>query len=213
MKEYFLSLQIRYGAFKQEFIMDKVKLSFDFLITMIFTLLLAACGGNGGDFSSDASLVSLTLSSGELDQIFQSSQLEYTATVGFLAASTTVTPTVENTNAMVTVNGTAVISGNPSESIFLGQGDTVITVMVTAEDGVTTRIYTITVTRQSASSFAQQAYIKASNTGIDDHFGSVALSGDTLAVGAFLEDSAATGIDGDQADNSAENSGAVYVYQ
>jgi ABC-type glycerol-3-phosphate transport system substrate-binding protein len=41
--------------------MDKVKLSFDFLITMIFTLLLAACGGNGGDFSSDASLVSLTL--------------------------------------------------------------------------------------------------------------------------------------------------------
>ena len=157
--------------------------------------------------------VSLTLSSGELDQIFQSSQLEYTATVGFLAASTTVTPTVEESNATVKVNGTAVISGNPSESIFLGQGDTVITVMVTAEDGVTTRTYTITVTRQSASSFAQQAYIKASNTGIDDHFGSVALSGDTLAVGAFLEDSAATGIDGDQADNSAENSGAVYVYQ
>jgi hypothetical protein len=28
--------------------MDKVKLSFEFLITMIFTLLLAACGGNGG---------------------------------------------------------------------------------------------------------------------------------------------------------------------
>jgi hypothetical protein len=135
--------------------------------------------------------------------------------VGFLAASTTVTPTVEDTNAMVTVNGTAVISGNPSESIFLGQGDTVITVMVTAEDGVTTRTYTITVTRQSASSFAQQAYIKASNnTGIDDHFGfSVALSRDTLAVGAPLEDSAATGIDGDQADHSAENSGAVYVYQ
>jgi hypothetical protein len=167
-----------------------------------------------GGFSSNASLVSLTLSSGELDQIFQSSQLEYTATVGFLAASTTVTPTVEDTNAMVTVNGTAVISGNPSESIFLGQGDTVITVMVTAEDGVTTRTYTITVTRQSASSFAQQAYIKASNTGIDDQFGdSVALSGDTLAVGAPLEDSAATGIDGDQADHSAENSGAVYVYQ
>jgi hypothetical protein len=28
--------------------MDKVKLSFEYLITMIFTLLLAACGGNGG---------------------------------------------------------------------------------------------------------------------------------------------------------------------
>ena len=47
-----------------------------------------------------------------------------------------------------------------------------------------------------------------------DGFGeSVALSGDTLAVGSTGEDSAATGIDGDQADNSAEDSGAVYAFQ
>ena len=66
-------------------------------------------------------------------------------------------------------------------------------------------------------------YIKASNPGVDDQFGgsgvllgvSVALSGDsaTLAVGARLEDSAATGIDGDQQDNSARNAGAVYVFR
>jgi hypothetical protein len=36
--------------------------------------------------------------------------------------------------------------------------------------------------------------------------------GDTLAVGAWAEDSIANGINGDQADNSAENAGAVYVY-
>ena len=52
--------------------MDKVKLLPGFLITVIFTLLLAACNGSGENFSSDASLVSLTLSSGELDQIFHS---------------------------------------------------------------------------------------------------------------------------------------------
>jgi len=63
--------------------------------------------------------------------------------------------------------------------------------------------------------WSQQAYVKASNTGVDDNFGySVALSsdGNTLAVGAIFEDSAATGIGGSQADNSAGNSGAVYVF-
>jgi hypothetical protein len=59
----------------------------------------------------------------------------------------------------------------------------------------------------------QQAYLKASNTGAGDGFGdSVALHGDTLAVGAPGEASAATGINGNQADNSASSAGAVYVF-
>lgn len=64
-------------------------------------------------------------------------------------------------------------------------------------------------------SWKQQAYIKASNTGAGDDFGaSVALSanGNTLAVGAVGEDSAATGINGDEGDNSAEYAGAVYMF-
>ena len=66
---------------------------------------------------------------------------------------------------------------------------------------------------RSGETWAQQAYIKASNTESLDGFGaSVALAGDTLAVGANGEDSSATGIDGDQADNSASGSGAVYVF-
>lgn len=59
----------------------------------------------------------------------------------------------------------------------------------------------------------QQAYLKASNTAIGDRFGvMVALSGNTLAVGAVGEDSATTGVNGNQADNSASNAGAVYVF-
>src|SRR5690606_34393161 len=59
-----------------------------------------------------------------------------------------------------------------------------------------------------------EAYIKASNTGEGDQFGSsVSLSGDTLAVGASSEASAVTGVGGDQADNSASYSGAVYVFK
>ena len=56
--------------------------------------------------------------------------------------------------------------------------------------------------------------MKASNTGAGDRFGgSVALTGDTLAVGAEREDSAATGVNGDQTNNNAANSGAVYIYR
>jgi hypothetical protein len=66
---------------------------------------------------------------------------------------------------------------------------------------------------RSGSSWSQQAYLKASNAGIGDRFGeAVAVSGDTLVVGALGEGSSATGINGDQADNSASLSGAVYVF-
>src|SRR5690242_10298121 len=59
----------------------------------------------------------------------------------------------------------------------------------------------------------QQGYLKASNTNADDLFGfNVALSGDTLVVGAPQEGSSATGVNGNQSDNSAPNSGAVYVF-
>jgi len=62
---------------------------------------------------------------------------------------------------------------------------------------------------------ASSPYLKASNTAAYDSFGlSVALSADgsTLAVGADAEDSNAIGIDGNQDDNSAGGSGAVYLY-
>src|SRR5882672_7148700 len=63
--------------------------------------------------------------------------------------------------------------------------------------------------------WAQEAYLKASNTDGYDSFGfSLALSGNgnTLAVTATREDSNARGINGNQADNDAEDSGAAYVF-
>ena len=67
---------------------------------------------------------------------------------------------------------------------------------------------------RTGASWAQQAYVKASNTGMGDLFGfAVALSadGNTVAVGARFEDSSSTGVGGNQSDNSAGTSGAVYV--
>ena len=65
------------------------------------------------------------------------------------------------------------------------------------------------------SEWRQQAYVKAANPGLTDNFGyMIALSGDgnTMAVSAPFEASAATGIDGDQDDDSIPQAGAVYVF-
>jgi len=66
------------------------------------------------------------------------------------------------------------------------------------------------------SIWEQSAYIKSSTPEEKDYFAAaLALDhdGDTLAVGAYGEDSAATGINGDQTDNTADSyAGAVYLY-
>jgi hypothetical protein len=66
---------------------------------------------------------------------------------------------------------------------------------------------------RTGTTWSQQAYIKASNTGAGDRFGwKVALAGDTLAVSAPDEDSNSSGVNGNQANNSTADAGAVYVF-
>jgi hypothetical protein len=66
---------------------------------------------------------------------------------------------------------------------------------------------------RSAGQWAQQAFLKASNPDRGDQFGSsVAVSGDTLLVGAHHEDSIARGINGNQSDNTAREAGAAYLF-
>lgn len=69
--------------------------------------------------------------------------------------------------------------------------------------------------RDEFDQWVQEAYVKASNPDAGDYFGSgVALSddGQTLVVSATYESSGATGVNGDQFDNSVSDSGAVYVF-
>ncbi len=68
---------------------------------------------------------------------------------------------------------------------------------------------------RSGNSWSQQVYLKASHAEAGDQFGTqVALSGDgqTLAVSAPFESSSAWGVGGNPVDNSASESGAVYVF-
>lgn len=70
---------------------------------------------------------------------------------------------------------------------------------------------------RSVTTWVERAYLKPSNTDADDRFGSaVGLSTNgaisSFVVGSVREESNATGINGDQADNSLARAGAVYVY-
>ena len=66
---------------------------------------------------------------------------------------------------------------------------------------------------RNESNWSQRAYLKASNPDVQDVFGqAVSISGDTVVVGTNLEDSSATGVDGNQDDNSASAAGAAYVF-
>jgi hypothetical protein len=67
--------------------------------------------------------------------------------------------------------------------------------------------------RRTATGWQQEAYLKASSPDEYDEFGyGVAVSGDTVVVGAPREDSTAKGIGGDQEDDSGRDTGAVFVF-
>ena len=65
---------------------------------------------------------------------------------------------------------------------------------------------------RSGTTWSQQAYLKASNSGAFDFFGtSVAVTEDTIIVGASGEDGSGTGVN-PMSDDTASASGAAYVF-
>jgi RHS repeat-associated protein len=93
--------------------------------------------------SSDATLGSLTASAGTLAPAFTSSRTSYADTLDYGTTSITVTATVYQSQATLTINGTPVPSGQPSQTISLNVGSNIIKVVVTAQNGTTTKIYTL----------------------------------------------------------------------
>ncbi len=104
--------------------------------------------------STNANLANLVLTTATLAPAFASGTTSYTAGVPNATSSITVTPTVAQANATVTVNGVSVASGAASGAIALNVGANIVTTVVTAQDGVTTKTYTVTVTRAAPSTNA-----------------------------------------------------------
>ena len=110
----------------------------------------------------------------------------------------------------LSADGTELVVGSPFESSSATGINGNQTNMSAPEAGA---VYAFA---QTGGVWAQQAYIKASNTQTDYRFGiGVGLSGDgtTLVVGSSLESSDATGVDGNQSNTGALDSGAAYIFK
>ncbi|WP_145948486.1 Ig-like domain-containing protein [Paenibacillus sp. Y412MC10] len=93
-----------------------------------------------------AALSHLTISSGTLSPAFVPETTSYTANVPYAVSSIKVNATMKDNSATMTVNGSPVASGQPSQDILLNVGVNPITIIVTAKD-LSTKTYTISVTR------------------------------------------------------------------
>ncbi|MDB5231500.1 MAG: cytochrome c, 20 heme-binding site, partial [Chitinophagaceae bacterium] len=96
---------------------------------------------------TNSDLISLTSSDGVLSPVFDRNTNNYTATVPNSTSFITVTPVKSGLASTITVNGVTVASNNASPNISLNAGSNTITVVVTAQDGITTKTYKIIVTR------------------------------------------------------------------
>jgi len=101
--------------------------------------------------SNNANLSSMMRSAGLISPVFTAATTSYTSTVTNGVRTLTVTPTASDPEATIKVNGTIVASGTASAPIPLPIGSTTINVTVTASDGTTTKTYSLTVSRPTAS--------------------------------------------------------------
>jgi len=109
--------------------------------TKLYTITV----NRAGTKSNDADLSNIVSSDGTMSPSFASNVLSYDDVVLDTLTSITITPTVSHIAATVTVDGTSVTSGSPSQSISLTSGTIKqVPIIVTAEDG-TTKQYTVNI--------------------------------------------------------------------
>ncbi len=99
--------------------------------------------------SLNADLSGLALSEGTLSPDFAADVADYRATVPYRVTQLTVIADAAHDGATLTINGIAAASGAESLPIELKTGENRISVIVTAQDGLTTRTYEVVVVRQS----------------------------------------------------------------
>ena len=111
-------------------------------------MITASLGGSAigsatvtiSSISHDATLASLSLSGIDIGT-FSGAATSYQASVSHSVRTTTVTATASHSAATVSIE--------PGPEVALAEGANQVTVRVTAEDGTTTKSYTVTVTRAS----------------------------------------------------------------
>ncbi|MGN6178821.1 MAG: cadherin-like beta sandwich domain-containing protein [Mucilaginibacter sp.] len=101
--------------------------------------------------SGNADLLKLAVNGAVISPAFNTNTLAYTASVPYATSSVTLTPTASGGYTTIKVNGTTVVSGSSSAKLPLVVGSNIITTVLTAQDGKTTKTYTLTITRAKPS--------------------------------------------------------------
>ncbi len=186
------------------FLHDRITLFF----VLIVTLLITACSG-GGSGNTDANMFNINVISGGVKTL----TFSWNAYSGASYYKLQVNP---DGASGYTQQGTDIVGTTAAIVIPVHLTDWVnASYLIEAYDSADSLLATSKATTVSELMLSTIGYFKASNTGAEDWFGlSLALSGDgtTLAVGAPYEDSSTTGINSTP-DNSAANSGAVYLFR
>jgi hypothetical protein len=173
--------------------------SFKWLVLSPLLIALAACGGGGGDDGNPAGGVtpSSTPTNWSAQAYVKASNADggdfFGSSVAIDGDTMVVGAVAEDSSLRTVINGIGSSSSN------------------SARDAGAVYVYV-----RNGGNWIQQAYLKAPNAEAGDAFGtSVAISGDTIVVGALLEDSSQTTITNGStasADNTAGGSGAAYVF-
>ncbi|WP_165958108.1 cadherin-like beta sandwich domain-containing protein [Segetibacter sp. 3557_3] len=150
--------------------------------------------------SSNNNLSNLTTSAGGVSPAFNAGITDYTLNVGNNVASISVTPTVEDPGATITIDGSPVASGGTSAPINLNTGNTTISIVITAPDQ-SLKGYAIIVNRAApASSNNNLSNLTTSaggvspafNAGITDYTLNVGSNVGSISVTPTVEDPGAT---------------------
>jgi FG-GAP repeat protein len=164
------------------------------------TLVVGAPNENGGSTGVDGDKTNTNGTHSGAAYVFVRNGTQWTEQT-YLKASNTVYPMSFGRSVSISRDGSTIAVGAPDESGGPGPN--------TASSGAS-YVYA-----RSGNSWVVQAYVKASNPGVADNFGfslSLSADGNTLVVGALFESSAASGVNGNEADDSLSQAGAAYLF-
>ena len=117
--------------------------------------------------------------------------------------------------AYLKASNVALANGFGASVSISGDGN-ILAVGAFKDSALISRSGSVYIFTRNSTVWTEQTIIKASNAGAYDEFGlavGISADGNTLVVGAEKEDSVATGIDGNDLDNTASGSGAAYVFK
>jgi hypothetical protein len=131
--------------------------------------------------SNNANLSALAITDGILTPVFASGTTSYAAVVANTVSSITLTPAAADPAASITVKAIPVPTGVSSPTLALSIGSNVINIVVTPPDGLTTRTYTVTLTRRTVyEDWAAAGSLTGPNSASNEDF-------DFDGIGNFIE--------------------------